>query len=114
MGRAYHPDRKCWDAGRDYVGPGMLWNYGRKVLHVHTLIVLELWKKACKLSSDHNNLNPFPTVSTGLYDAAKEAAEADAGVGGKNGRSGQADSSQSDGSEQADVERVERYRRNGR
>ena len=73
----------------------MLWNYGRKVLHVHTLIVLELWKKACKLSSDHNNLNPFPTVSTGLYNAAKEleAAEAAAGVGGKNGRSGQAVSS---------------------
>jgi hypothetical protein len=48
-----------------------------------------------RVSSDHNNLNPFPTVSTGLYNAAKEleAAEAAAGVGGKNGRSGQAVSS---------------------
>ena len=88
----------------------MLWNYGRKVLH--TLIVLELWEKACIFRPQQ--LEPFPTVSTGLYNAAKEAAEAAAGVGGKNGRSGQADSSQSDGSEQADVERVERYRRNGR
>ena len=44
MGRAYHPAQICWDAGRDYVGPGMLWNYGRKVLH--TLLLLELWEEA--------------------------------------------------------------------